>query len=202
MAVREFTHFRLKTGGPNNLCREGSIVYDDSFKPEMAWRCLEVQGSVLAPVAVRVLNTLANSLPSERPFSATAHIHSKERNRLSVENSDKQTFVYMNSRVLERLRNTDLGRRKRWANLDEKDWMELEDSYLEIFTNFQCPQTYLGGSLAVNNPQCKWHGTFQPTGDLVALGTEIESVEEEGEEANEAENEAIRPTKRVRRARN
>src|SRR5437667_109554 len=58
---------------------------------------------ILAPIAIRVLGGIANSVPSERSFSALNHIHSKMRGRLEPEKADKQTFCFMNSRTLERI---------------------------------------------------------------------------------------------------
>ncbi|KAH7462242.1 hypothetical protein FOMA001_g18601 [Fusarium oxysporum f. sp. matthiolae] len=69
-ALSEFTRFRMRTGGPDGLFNKRSAVYDDGFRPAMAWQCLLNQGSTLARVAVKVMNTLTNSVPSERSFSA------------------------------------------------------------------------------------------------------------------------------------
>ncbi|KID81003.1 transposase [Metarhizium guizhouense ARSEF 977] len=52
-ALSEFTHFRMRTGGPDGLFHKQSAVYDDGFKPAMAWQCLLNQGSILARVAVK-----------------------------------------------------------------------------------------------------------------------------------------------------
>jgi hypothetical protein len=59
---------------------------------------------VLGSLARRVLGSLANSIPSERSFSATNYLHCKLRNQLSPLSTDKVTFIYMNSLVLERLK--------------------------------------------------------------------------------------------------
>jgi hypothetical protein len=160
---------------PDNLFTPKSTIYDPTFKPAIAWRCLLTQGSVLAKVAVKVLNTLANSVPSERSFSATRHIHTKDRNRLSVVKADQQVFVYMNDRVLERLDAGDLLRKKRWGDLEEKDWVDLEDSYLDMFKNLHGQQTFLVGGGLIADPEYQWSGVIQQTGDLLALGTEIGS---------------------------
>jgi len=42
----------------------------------------------------------SNSVPSERAFSLMNYIHSKIRNRLSVERADKLQYIFMNSRTL------------------------------------------------------------------------------------------------------
>ena len=64
---------------------------------------LDNQGSKLATLAVRIFGTIANSVPSERSFSAVNFLHSKARNRLIPANADKLAFIYMNKRVLERI---------------------------------------------------------------------------------------------------
>lgn len=190
LAFREFTHFRMKSGGPlgvsampdedaEPLFAASSLVYDDNFKPSEAWRCLLVQGSILARLAVRVLDTLSNSVPSERSFSANNTIHSITRNRLTAERADQQTFVFMNSRVLERLAHSGSLGHRRWADLEEKDWIGLEDTYLDLFLSSQGDQTYM----AVGD---QWHGVLQNTGDVVALGTELaDSVAEDDPEDQE-----------------
>ncbi|KAL5610541.1 hypothetical protein FOBRF1_006658 [Fusarium oxysporum] len=103
-ALSEFTHFRMRTGGPDGLFNKHSAVYDDGFKPAMAWQCLLNQGSILARVAVKVMNTLANSVPSERSFSAISFIHTKARNRLTPMHADMQAFIFMNDHVIDRLK--------------------------------------------------------------------------------------------------
>ena len=56
--------------------------------------------NVLAPLAVRLFHCLANSVPSERAFSAHNFIHTDNRNRLSPENANKATFVYYNTKAI------------------------------------------------------------------------------------------------------
>lgn len=175
-AVREFTHFRLKSGGPFGVATDPtgkpeplfvarSLVYDPDFKPAIAWRCLRLQGSTLAKIAVKVLDTLANSVPSEWSFSANGHVHTLTRNRLSVTRADQQTFVYVNSRVFTRITDSS-SKKKLWADLQEKEWLELEDSYLDLFRDAHGRQQYMG-------PGDYWYGAMQATGDIVGLGTEL-----------------------------
>ena len=49
---------------------------------------------------MRLLETHANSVPSERAFSAMNLTATKKRNRLSVEKLNKLCYIYMNSRAL------------------------------------------------------------------------------------------------------
>ncbi|KAG7413141.1 hypothetical protein Forpi1262_v017166 [Fusarium oxysporum f. sp. raphani] len=174
-ALSEFTHFRMRTGGPDGLFNKHSAVYDDGFKPAMAWQCLLNQGSILARVAVKVMNTLANSVPSERSFSAINFIHTKARNRLTPMHADMQAFIFMNDRVLDRLKDQKYAHKKRWADLEEKDWLELEDSYLELFVNAQGKKVWMDGVMASASGDFEWEGVLQSTGDILGVGTEVES---------------------------
>ncbi|EFZ03824.2 transposase [Metarhizium robertsii ARSEF 23] len=174
-ALSEFTHFRMRTGGPDGLFNKHSAVYDDGFKPAMAWQCLLNQGSILASVAVKVMNTLANSVPSERSFSAISFIHTKARNRLTPMHDDMQAFIFMNDRVLDRLKDQKYAHKKRWADLEEKDWLELEDSYLELFVNAHGKKVWMDGAMAAINGDFEWEGVLQSTGDILYVGIEVES---------------------------
>jgi hypothetical protein len=57
---------------------------------------------VLARLAIRLWNTLANEVPCERAFSALGHIKTKTRSRLTDKHVDQLLFVQMNTRVLTR----------------------------------------------------------------------------------------------------
>jgi hypothetical protein len=59
----------------------------------------------LAPFAEKLMRTCANSVTSERAWSAMNFIHSKSRNSLSLEAVDKLLFIYMNVRSLRNLNN-------------------------------------------------------------------------------------------------
>lgn len=74
--------------------------------PALYWKSYVVDGStqhvVLAKIAVRLFEVIANSVVSERAFSEMNLIHSKMRNRLGTEKANKQIFIYMNQRVLDK----------------------------------------------------------------------------------------------------
>jgi hypothetical protein len=57
---------------------------------------------VLAQLAVRIFEAIANSVASERAFSAMNLIHTKLRNRLGAEKANKLVYIYMNQRILDR----------------------------------------------------------------------------------------------------
>lgn len=63
----------------------------------------------LAPFAEKLMITYANSVASERAWSAMNFIHSKSRNRLSLETIDKLLFIFINIRSLRKLNNYELG---------------------------------------------------------------------------------------------
>ena len=64
-------------------------------------------------LATRLLHTLANSVPSERSFSSMNILHSKSRNRLTVERVSKMLYIQVNRRTLGRVG-------KRVAQLEEE----------------------------------------------------------------------------------
>jgi hypothetical protein len=78
----------MHTGSLDGLFNKHSTVYNNGFKPAMAWQCPLNQGSILPRVAMKVMNTLANSVPSKRSFSAISFIHMKARNRLTPIHAD------------------------------------------------------------------------------------------------------------------
>ncbi|KAH7111573.1 hypothetical protein EDB81DRAFT_925965, partial [Dactylonectria macrodidyma] len=97
------------------------------------------------------MNTLANSV---------SLFQTKARNRLTPMHADMQAFIFMNDRVLDRLKDQKYAQKKRWADLEEKDWptipdhsdhwdwLELEDSYLELFVNAQGKKVWMDGVMA------------------------------------------------------
>ena len=92
----EFFAFRNKTG----LFAPTAACWQDTDNPLLFWQTQGMFGGVLARLAVRLLSTPANSVPSERSFSAQNLIHSQKRNRLQAERVNKLTFIHMNQRLL------------------------------------------------------------------------------------------------------
>lgn len=54
----------------------------------------------MATLAIRLITTPANSVPSERAFSVQNMIHTKLRNRMGAVKAAKLVFIYINSRAL------------------------------------------------------------------------------------------------------
>ncbi|KAK7583570.1 hypothetical protein V3481_012855 [Fusarium oxysporum f. sp. vasinfectum] len=89
--------------------------------------------------------------------------------------TEMQAFIFMNDRVLDRLKDQKYANNKRWADLEEKDWLELEDSYLELFVNAQGKKVWMDGVVASTSGDFEWEGVLQSTGDILGVGTEVES---------------------------
>ena len=71
---------------------------------DLFWLYNEVMCPSLSAFAIRLLNTIANSVPSERVWLSMNYIHSKTQNKLLLDKVNKLLFIYINSRVLEHLR--------------------------------------------------------------------------------------------------
>lgn len=58
------------------------------------------EAPILAQLAIRILTTTANSVPSERAFSTMKVQQTKLRNRLVPSRVDKLVFIHINQRIL------------------------------------------------------------------------------------------------------
>ena len=56
----------------------------------------------LAQIHPLLLTTIANSVPSERAWSMMNFIHTKGRNKLSIDTVNKLMFIYINARTLQK----------------------------------------------------------------------------------------------------
>jgi hypothetical protein len=83
----------------------------------------------LAKLAIRIFKTIANSVASERAFSAIGLIVTRLRNRLGAEKADKLIYIYLNQRVLDRHGDLLLGD---WVDKTDKEQVELEELLLEF----------------------------------------------------------------------
>ncbi|KAL7755610.1 hypothetical protein ACKLNR_005330 [Fusarium oxysporum f. sp. zingiberi] len=136
----EFCRFRAREGA---LFGPTSRIYREQPKTPhtpshyyilSAWGYFGSMGVKLATLARRVLGSLANSVPSERSFSATNYLHCKLRNRLSPLSTDKVTFIYMNSRVLKRLKTVKDNPAepmvaKNWETVDVARLVKIENAF-------------------------------------------------------------------------
>ena len=71
-------------------------------QPLIFWQLYMDEDRPLAMLAIRMLKTIANSVPSERAFSALKATHTITRNRLTAERVNKLLFIQINQRVLKR----------------------------------------------------------------------------------------------------
>jgi hAT family protein len=101
----------------NNLIRFWKSYFDSEDHNE------------LARLAVRIFETIANSVASERAFSAMNLIVTKLRNRLSAEKADKLIYIYMNQRVLDKACDLLLGD---WVEKSDEEQVRLEELLLSI----------------------------------------------------------------------
>ena len=97
--IIDYFAFRAKEGkfalntGAHKLKLRGSTF----------WYYYQEDGCKLAHLAARVLGCIANSVPSERAFSAMNNIQTRHRSRLSSDVTDRLIFIYMNIRALRNL---------------------------------------------------------------------------------------------------
>jgi hypothetical protein len=77
----------------------------------------------LSLFAKRLLNTIGNSVPSERAFSTMNYTHSKIRNRLTPERANKLQYIHMNSRVLAKQKS---------LQPTTEELLEMEELYTEL----------------------------------------------------------------------
>ncbi|KID83903.1 transposase [Metarhizium guizhouense ARSEF 977] len=138
----EFCRFRAREGA---LFGPTSRIYRDQPKTPhtpshyyalSAWGYFGSMGVKLATLARRVLGSLANSVPSERSFSATNYLHCKLRNRLSPLSTDKATFIYTNCRVLRRLKMVNDNPAEsivNWETVDVARLIKIENAFQDSY---------------------------------------------------------------------
>jgi len=95
----DFLNFRAQRGhfAASSTAWKG---FKDSTPALLFWQLSRVNAKLLSELAMRFFETPANSVPSERAFSAMNLTATKKRNRLSVEKLNKLCYIYMNSRAL------------------------------------------------------------------------------------------------------
>ncbi len=111
--------------GPLHLA---SIHYDN---PILYWKShlFDQTHKVLANLAVRIFEAIANSVISERVFSAMNLIHSKLRNRLGSIKAYILIYIYINQRVLDRNNSVLLGNP---IEKTQEEQARLEDMLLQF----------------------------------------------------------------------
>lgn len=97
------SHFQMVLGSKGTVmkrCSSNSTAYH----PQLWWAIDGQQGSEqLSTIAQCTFALFPSGAPTERSFKTRSHVHTKTRNRLSDEKSDKQSFVVFNSHQLDRV---------------------------------------------------------------------------------------------------
>ena len=70
-------------------------------KPKLFWHAAMSHSNLLGKLAYRIFSTPCNSVASERAFSTQNLIHTKSRNHLKPETTNKLTYIYTNARILD-----------------------------------------------------------------------------------------------------
>jgi hypothetical protein len=73
------------------------IAWEYSDRLALFWYSMENSCPILSLSAMRVLTSIANSVPLERVFSNMNYIHSKIRNSLDISRASMLQFEQMNS---------------------------------------------------------------------------------------------------------
>jgi hypothetical protein len=76
---------------------------------------------------MRIFDTLANSVLSERSFSAINMIQSKKRNRLSIAKMSKLCYVYLNKKYLRK-------KKTKYYEISYQEELQLENIIYELET--------------------------------------------------------------------
>jgi hAT family C-terminal dimerisation region len=103
-------------------------------KPILFWKIVAGEASYLSALAIQVFSTPANSVPSERSFSAINFIQDEYRSHLSAEKTNMLIFIYMNSKVL---RQQPSEPASTWYNLTEDQEEEFEDLAFKYICRFE-----------------------------------------------------------------
>ena len=88
-SLRTFLSYYNRTG----MFKDTDSRWEFKEDPILFWQMYMDEDRQLAALATRMLNTLANSAPSERAFSAMKATHTQARNRLSAERVNKLLFI-------------------------------------------------------------------------------------------------------------
>jgi Protein of unknown function (DUF 659)/hAT family C-terminal dimerisation region len=108
---------------------QGRACWEHTDDPRMFWLMQMHSTQLLAKFAARIFSTPANSVPSERAFSTQNYIHTKTRNRLESTRVDKLTYIYINGRILRKIKSDILS--QSLYDLSEEEEVALEDAIME-----------------------------------------------------------------------
>jgi hypothetical protein len=123
-AMQELEDFRCR----RSRFAESERIWEIRKNISTFWAVSRFQAPQIGDLAYRLAHTPANTVPAERSFSNLKIIHSIIRNRLTPARVKKLLYIYMNSRVLERLQRG----KHPMPLLIEKEFIELEDELLAL----------------------------------------------------------------------
>jgi hypothetical protein len=99
MLCHEFESFRAQ----ESPFEYGRRCWTLSKTPKLFWHAAMAHATILGKLAYRLFSTPCNSVGSERSFSIQNLIHTKVRNQLKSETTNKLTYIYTNGRIIDRL---------------------------------------------------------------------------------------------------
>jgi len=118
--VKHFLDFQSH----RNIFDDGSLGWERwSNDTSTFWSYYALKCPSLANLADQLMTTIANSVPSERAFSAMGYVHSVFRNRLSLEKANMLQYIYINRRSLRKLET---------PSASEEEELAEEDRYLQM----------------------------------------------------------------------
>jgi len=86
----------------------------------------------MSQLALELLSCTANSVASERAFSAMNFLHSKLRNRMTLERTNKLLFIYINLRSIRKASGTQEAYEKKVSKEQEAEMLlNWEDDMME-----------------------------------------------------------------------
>lgn len=129
----QFIQFRTATG-PFHPYHPDGILAEVRNDPCNYWRLAELYAPELSRIALRLWLRPANSVPSERAFSATNFVQNRHRTRLFTAMTSNLTYIYINTRALRNKDRIDNDYRERKAlrqqHLNNR-WAEKRQQRLE-----------------------------------------------------------------------
>jgi Protein of unknown function (DUF 659)/hAT family C-terminal dimerisation region len=108
---------------------QGRACWEHTDDPRIFWLMQMHSTQLLGKFAARIYSTPANSVPSESAFSTQNYILTKTRNRLESTRVDKLTYIYINGRILRRIKGDILS--QSLYDLSEEEEVALEDAIME-----------------------------------------------------------------------
>jgi hypothetical protein len=101
----------------------GHFICEYKHNIRTFWKVAKAIAPAIAPIAIKLASTPCNSVPSERSFSILKLLLNKLRNRLKPDKVNMLQYIYINKRVLERIKAD---------QVTEANLTELEDALLKI----------------------------------------------------------------------